>query len=82
MKCSSCRGSSNLQFTNSTDGGVEQKSGQPGNPLFLCAPTVFQIFSKTLSVTDYSSERFWLRKRTNNLLCSFMRCYVIKQIFI
>jgi hypothetical protein len=81
MKCSCCRGSPNLHFTNSADGGVWQKRGQSGNLLYLCVPTVFQIFFKTLWVTDYSSECFCLHKCTNNLLCSFMR-YFIKQIFI
>jgi len=81
MKWSFCRGSPNLHFTNSTDGGVWQNRGQPGNPLYLCASAVFQIFFKTLSVTNYSSECFCLHKYTNNILCSFMR-YVIKHIFI
>jgi hypothetical protein len=76
MKFSSFRGSPNLHFTNSTDGGAWQKRGQPENPLYLCAPAVFQIFFKTLSVTDYSIECFRLHKCTNNLLCSFMHCVI------
>ena len=35
MKCSSCRGSSNLQFTNSTDDGVDRMAVSQGI-LFMC----------------------------------------------
>jgi len=37
MKCSSCRGSSNLQFTNSTDDGVDRMAVSQGI-LYICVP--------------------------------------------